>query len=161
METRETCIRTRIYDEKPLFSFGKGNRWLTSITGSVSYMFYNGLTEKQIKWLQIRSTRVRQRLTFSCNNQRSENFNLSSVVQFLSWNDMEIGPNPTSFYPFSYTVPSTSDGCLNRKNKQEASSIIELETSNVFRLPVRDMWIKHIDDPEESFMVINVELCFK
>ncbi|KAJ8719112.1 hypothetical protein PYW07_016668 [Mythimna separata] len=160
METKETCIRTKI-NEMVYFTFGPGNSWLTSKTADVSYHFYNGLTAKQIKWLQLRSTSVRQHLIYICNNSYgNKSFNVSSSVLFLSWNDMEIGPNPTSDYPFFYSVPVSSDGCSLRNTGHEASSIIELKTSNVFRLPITDMWVKDIGDPEERFMVRNFELCF-
>ncbi|KAJ8719109.1 hypothetical protein PYW07_016665 [Mythimna separata] len=161
METLETCLRFCFKTPECNHKSSKGGSfWLNEMKIHMKEL-YNNISVDQLTWLRDRSNHVRQTLKYHCWDSVPYNkYNVSASVKLWSWNDVVIGPYPTNDSPIFYSVPEASDHCEEGK-KEWKSTIIELQSSNVYRLPVVDLWIGDIRDAENQKMTIeSTELCF-
>ncbi|KAJ8719111.1 hypothetical protein PYW07_016667 [Mythimna separata] len=157
MTTQETCLKK--LNHGSFVKFGSEEFWLSNREMDVIQYLYE-LSQQQIVWLQERSTQyVRQKLVYRCQNENHQNFNVSSVLHVLGWNDVVIGPKPTSRSPLFYSVPPETDGCSAR-NSDFGYVHIELKSSKINRLPITDVGIHNINDENEGFSISSESLCF-
>ncbi|KAJ8724335.1 hypothetical protein PYW08_015809 [Mythimna loreyi] len=149
MTTQETCIKYRKFS-LPIYRNIKAKEfWLTGRGYDVIKGLYD-LTPQQIIWLQERSTYVRQTLIIDYDFENNQKVNESSVLQLLTWNDVLIGPEPTSRSPMFYSVQT-----------ELKKSYIQLQTTNVNRLPIIDVRIPNINDDYRRFKILGGEFCFE
>ncbi|KAJ8719110.1 hypothetical protein PYW07_016666 [Mythimna separata] len=161
MTTLETCFRFSFKTPECNHKSSKGGSfWLNEMKIRMKEL-YADISVDQLTWLRDRSNNVRQTLKYHCWDSVPYNkYNVSASVKLWSWNDVVIGPYPTNDSPIFYSVPEASDHCEEGK-KEWKSTIIELQSSNVYRLPIVDLWIGDIRDAENQKMIIeSTELCF-
>ncbi|XP_026732033.1 collagen alpha-2(I) chain-like [Trichoplusia ni] len=160
MTTRETCIRrenkTDIYE----YNVEKGTFWLSSVGIHLSDIYE--LNQQQVSWLQSMSMfSVRQTLKYHCiDSVPYPKYNTSSAIKLLTWNDVIIEAYPTKETPFFYSVPPETDGCV-EGGTEWSSTIIEIRSTYVNRLPIRDVWIGDVRGPNQKVSIESVEICFR
>ncbi|KAL0832219.1 hypothetical protein ABMA28_001670 [Loxostege sticticalis] len=163
-KTRRTClILTPLKDayiQKHALNYEKENSpfWLSEKSFNLT-QFYNGITMKQIAWLQSKSKQVIQRIKYHCKNSYVAEYN-DTALQLLSWNDVTIGPYKTDFSPLSYSLPEKSHACTEEAPKSEWGYTEILITGSSKRLPVIDFFIKDVRREDQRFFLELTELCF-
>ncbi|CAH0583158.1 unnamed protein product [Chrysodeixis includens] len=159
MTTRETCIRKNKKSAPYEYNAEKGAFWLSSL--GFNYRDLYELNQQQISFLQTMSGKsVRQTLKYHCLDSVPYPKNKTiPAVKLLAWNDVIIEAYPTMESPFSYSVTPETDGCV-EGGTEWSSSIIEIRSTYVNRLPIRDVWIADVRGPKQKVAIENVEICF-
>ncbi|KAJ8724336.1 hypothetical protein PYW08_015810 [Mythimna loreyi] len=160
MTTLETCIRIDSKTSECNHKSSKGGSfWLNEMNVHLKDLY--SISVDQLTWLRDRSNYVRQTLKYHCLDSVPYNKdNMTASVKLWAWNDVVIGPYPTDETPIFYSVPEATDLCVAGSNEWK-STIIELRSSNVNRLPIVDLWIGDIRQVENQKLKIeSVDLCF-
>ncbi|CAH0583160.1 unnamed protein product [Chrysodeixis includens] len=159
MTTRETCIRRSKKTGAYEYNAEKGAFWLSSVGFNFRNLYE--LDQRQISFLQAMSgLSVRQTLKYHCiDSVPYPKYNTSSAVKLLTWNDIIIDAYPTKESPLFYSVPPETDGCV-EGGTEWSSSIIEIRSTYVNRLPIRDVWIADVRGPNQKVAIESVEICF-
>nr|XP_049693151.1 collagen alpha-1(II) chain isoform X10 [Helicoverpa armigera]XP_049693152.1 collagen alpha-1(II) chain isoform X11 [Helicoverpa armigera]XP_049693153.1 collagen alpha-1(II) chain isoform X12 [Helicoverpa armigera] len=158
METRETCVRRDNKTREISHTEGNGTYWLSGMRVNLKDLY--NLTTEQVMWLQQHAVSARQTIKYHCfNSVPFPKYNVSASVKLLTWNEAVIGPYPTDKTPFFYSVPTATDLCK-EGDMEWKSSVIELQTTNTFRLPIIDLWIGDIRDGDQRMYLESSELCF-
>ncbi|KAJ8724337.1 hypothetical protein PYW08_015811 [Mythimna loreyi] len=161
MTTNETCIRIDGKSSEYNHTSSKGGSfWLNEMNVPLKDLYKN-ISAEQLTWLRDRSDYARQTLKYHCLDSVPYNKdNMTASVKLWAWNDVVIGPYPTDETPIFYSVPEATDLCV-AGSKEWKSTIIELRSSNVNRLPIVDLWIGDIRQVEnQKLMIESVDLCF-
>uniref|UniRef100_A0A2A4J0L3 Fibrillar collagen NC1 domain-containing protein n=1 Tax=Heliothis virescens TaxID=7102 RepID=A0A2A4J0L3_HELVI len=158
MTSRETCIRRDTKTREVSHAAGNGTYWLSGMRVNLKDLY--NLTTEQVTWLQQHSVSARQSIKYHClNSVPFPKYNVPASVKLLTWNEALIGPYPTDTTPFFYSIPTDTDLCK-EGDKKWTSSMIELQTTNTFRLPIIDLWIGDIREGDQRMFLESTELCF-
>ncbi|XP_065216475.1 collagen alpha-1(III) chain-like [Planococcus citri] len=158
IQKRTTCIYPRknlseIFD----ISSATSEVWLGSNNSEFKITYK--INHLQLLFLQKLSISSTQNITYHCKNAIAHYDNSSKSyeksVKLLGWNDAEISPQSHPKLQFI----SDQDECQ-YKRKEWSSTILRYTTDNPSRLPITDIAVRDVGQPEQSIFVEMGPVCF-
>lgn len=170
METGETCVNANP-------SSVHKKRWWTSTTNDKKHIWFGesmdggyqfsygdadlpeDVSEVQIAFLRILSSRASQNITYHCKNSIAymdqENGNVKKAVKLMTSMESELKAEGNN--KFAYSV--LEDGCT-RHTGEWGKTVFEYRTRKTMRLPIVDIAPLDIGGPEQEFGVDIGPVCF-
>lgn len=170
METGETCVNANpIGVPRKNWYTASGNVkkhiWFgESMNGGFQFGYGDAelpedVSEVQMAFLRILSSRASQNITYHCKNSIAymdgENGNVKKSLKFMSSTESELKAEGNS--KFTYTV--LEDGCT-KHTGEWGKTVFEYRTRKAMRLPIVDIAPMDIGGPDQEFGVDVGPVCF-
>lgn len=157
-DTKATCVKPSPEKTPEVSYVGHDQEvWLSEVEGGIK-MTYKA-DSNQLGFLQLLSVEAQQNFTYHCLNSvayfDSAKRTYRKGLKLLGWNDVEITPRGNQRVRYEVT----DDDCR-FKRPEWAQTVLSYSTDKPVRLPIMDIAIRDIGQPDQKFWIEVGNVCF-
>lgn len=158
LKKRATCVVPAPIKSEQINYIGKESEiWMSEIPNGMK-MNYKA-DGNQLGFLQLLSTHATQNITFHCKKTIAYFDNVKNNhrrgLKLMTWNDNELLPKG----PQRLRYEAQEDGCQHRSDDW-SRTVISYTTDKSSRLPLTDLAVRDISEPDQKFWIEVGPACF-